>query len=272
MPWTGAVASGLALTAFVAIFALSVPFPLIILAAALIGALALPGQATDAPPLAVSPRRTLATIAFWLALWLVPLLLLHLFAPAILAEIALYFSTLAIVTFGGAYAVLAYMVQEVVQGFGWLTTAQMMDALGLAETTPGPLILVTQFVGFLAGHGDGGGGMGLLAALVTLWATFTPCFLWIFAGAPYVEWIATRPRLTGALGGITAAVVGVIANLSLWFALTLWFADGAVTPGALDLPALALTALAALLLIWRRWDLLLALPAMAAAGIALCVI
>jgi hypothetical protein len=129
------------------------------------------------------------------------------------------------VTFGGAYAVLAWMVQEVVQDFGWLTTAQMMDALGLAETTPGPLILVTEFVGFLAGAQAGGPGLGLAAALVTLWVTFAPCFLWIFAGAPYVEWIATRPRLQGALDAITAAVVGVIANLSLWFALHVVFGE-----------------------------------------------
>jgi chromate transport protein ChrA len=139
--------------------------------------------------------------------------------------VGLFFAKLAVVTFGGAYAVLAWMVQEVVQDFGWLTTAQMMDALGLAETTPGPLILVTEFVGFLAGAQAGGLGLGLAAALVTLWVTFAPCFLWIFAGAPYVEWIATRPRLQGALDAITAAVVGVIANLSLWFALHVVFGE-----------------------------------------------
>ena len=236
----GPVAYGLAVAAFLALLALGVPFPLIILVAAAIGAIAMRGAAAEAPPLAVSPARTVGTIALWLALWLVPLAALRLFGPALLADIATFFSTLAVVTFGGAYAVLAYMVQEVVQGFGWLTTEQMMDALGLAETTPGPLILVTEFVGFLASAQAGGWGMGLAAALVTLWMTFVPCFLWIFAGAPYVEWIATRPRLTGALSGITAAVVGVIANLSVWFALTLWFDAERVSFETLNLSALTL--------------------------------
>ena len=267
-----ATAYALALAAFVAIFAFAIPFPFIILAAATVGALTMRGEATEPPTIAVSPARTLGTIALWGTLWLAPLLGLWLFAPTLLAEVALFFSTLAIVTFGGAYAVLAYMVQEVVQGFGWLTTDQMMDALGLAETTPGPLILVTQFVGFMAGAQSGGWGMGLAAALVTLWVTFMPCFLWIFAGAPYVEWIATRPRLTGALNGITAAVVGVIANLSVWFALNVWFIDGVFTFAALDLRALALSALAAALLVWRKIDLLIALPLMALAGIGASMI
>lgn len=261
------ISYALALAAFLGIFAFAVPFPLIIAAAALIGALTLRGVAQQAPAIAVSPARTLRDVALWGALWLAPLLGLWLFAPALLAEIAAFFSTLAIVTFGGAYAVLAYMVQEVVQGFGWLTTDQMMDALGLAETTPGPLILVTQFVGFLAGAQAGGWCMGLVAALITLWVTFVPCFLWIFAGAPYVEWIATRPRLTGALNGITAAVVGVIANLSVWFALNVWFDAGTFTPEALVPVAVALSALAATLLLWRKWDLLAILPLMATAGI-----
>ncbi len=266
------VAYALALTAFLAIFALAIPFPFIIAAAALIGAIAMQGEAAAPVPITVSPARTLGTIALWAALWITPLAGLWLFAPTLLADIATFFSTLAIVTFGGAYAVLAYMVQEVVQGYGWLTTGQMMDALGLAETTPGPLILVTQFVGFLAGEQSGGWGMGALAALITLWVTFTPCFLWIFAGAPYVEWIATRPRLTGALQGITAAVVGVIANLSVWFALNLWFADGVPALDGLSIPALALSAIAAALLLWRKIDLLLVLPIMAVAGIAASVI
>ncbi|MEX3016220.1 chromate efflux transporter [Gymnodinialimonas hymeniacidonis] len=267
-----AMAYALAVAAFAAIFALGIPFPFLIAAAALIGAMTMQGDTSEAPTITVSATRTFGTIALWGTFWLAPLLGLWLFAPALLADIATFFSTLAIVTFGGAYAVLAYMVQEVVQGYGWLTTDQMMDALGLAETTPGPLILVTQFVGFLAGEQAGGWGMGLLAALVTLWVTFTPCFLWIFAGAPYVEWIATRPRLTGALSGITAAVVGVIANLSVWFALNVWFTGGTFTLSALDLRALALSALAAVLLVWRKWDLLIVLPIMAAAGIGISVI
>ncbi len=266
------IAYALAVAAFVAIFGFAIPFPFIILAAAGIGALAMRGEVAEAPTISVSPSRTLGTIAIWGTLWLAPLLGLWLFAPTLLADVAVFFSTLAIVTFGGAYAVLAYMVQEVVQSYGWLSTGQMMDALGLAETTPGPLILVTQFVGFLAGAQAGGWGMGLAAALVTLWVTFVPCFLWIFAGAPYVEWIATRPRLTGALSGITAAVVGVIANLSVWFALNVWFADGAFTLAALDIRALVLSALAAALLLWRKIDLLIVLPVMALAGIAILAI
>ncbi len=139
-------------------------------------------------------------------------------------------------TFGGAYAVLAYMTQEIVNTYGWVTTAELMDALGLAETTPGPLILVVEFVGFLAGHAQGGWGLALAGAAMTLWVTFVPCFLWIFAFAPYVEWIATRPRLAGALAGITAAVVGVIANLALWFALHVLFAKVQTGTGPLALP------------------------------------
>jgi chromate transporter len=236
------------------------------------------GAPTPAPrvPLAQTGR----TVAIWGAIWLLPLAVLWVVAPGgLLAEVGLFFAKLAVVTFGGAYAVLAWMVQEVVQDFGWLTTAQMMDALGLAETTPGPLILVTEFVGFLAGAQAGGLGLGLAAALVTLWVTFAPCFLWIFAGAPYVEWIATRPRLQGALDAITAAVVGVIANLSLWFALHVVFGEVTRTgvpngPGlwlptaaSVDIGAVILTALAAALVFWRRLDLLIVLPLMALAGL-----
>ncbi len=272
----GPVPLVLAVAAFIAIFAFQVPFPLIIVAAGALGAIFLRGAPAAPVAIAVSPVRTLGTVALWAAIWLLPLALLQAVAPPILADVGRFFSTLAIVTFGGAYAVLSYMVQEVVGNFGWLTTGQMMDALGLAETTPGPLILVTEFVGFMAGHQAGGWGMGALAAIVTLWVTFTPCFLWIFAGAPYVEWIATRPRLTGALQGITAAVVGVIANLSLWFALHVWFASverndlGLWLPdlATLSLPAIALSALAGALLIWRKMDLLAVLALMALAGIA----
>ena len=183
-------------------------------------------------------------------------------------------------TFGGAYAVLAYMAQDVVTGQGWITAGQMMDGLGLAETTPGPLILVTQFVGFLAGYGAGGMGLAWAAAMVTLWATFVPCFVWIFAGAPYIDWIARQPRLKGALAAITAAVVGVILNLSLWFALhvafatvtreaigplTLWVPDRAT----LDLRVLAISVLAAVMLLRLRLGLGWVLAASALAGWAL---
>ena len=140
-----------------------------------------------------------------------------------LVDVGAFFSKLAVLSFGGAYAVLAWMAQEAVEGFGWLTAGEMMDGLGLAETTPGPLILVTEFVGFLAAFREGGPLLGIAGAAVTLWVTFVPCFLWIFAGAPWLDAISARPRLRGALAGITAAVVGVIANLSLWFALHVLF-------------------------------------------------
>jgi chromate transporter len=205
----GPLALGLALGAFLALFVLQLPFPLIVIGAGLIGYLAATPSGAPTPAPRVPLAQTGRTVAIWGAIWLLPLAVLWAVAPGgLLAEVGLFFAKLAVVTFGGAYAVLAWMVQEVVQDFGWLTTAQMMDALGLAETTPGPLILVTEFVGFLAGAQAGGLGLGLAAAAVTLWVTFAPCFLWIFAGAPYVEWIATRPRLQGALDAITAAVVG----------------------------------------------------------------
>ncbi len=172
------------------------------------------------------------------------------------------------------------MTQEVVQEQGWLTTAQMMDGLGLAETTPGPLILVTEFVGFLAGYGASGLTLGLTAAALTIWVTFVPCFLWIFAGAPYVEWISTRPRLSGALRAITAAVVGVILNLSIWFAVHVFFADvGSLSfgpanlvwpdPTSLDWRAVVLAFLAGGALLWLQWGMIRVLILAALAGVAL---
>lgn len=213
--------------AFVGIFFLTIPYPLIVLMAGLYGWTTATSRAgRDTVDMThVSARKTAGTIILWLAIWLLPLLALAwLGAPDLLVQVGTFFSTLAIVTFGGAYAVLAYMAQDVVVQFGWLTAGEMVDALGLAETTPGPLILVTQFVGFLAGFKDGGLGLGVIAAIVALWVTFAPCFLWIFAGAPYIEWISNQPRLQGALRAITAAVVGVILNLSVWFALHVLFA------------------------------------------------
>jgi chromate transporter len=212
--------------AFVGIFFLSIPFPFIILAAGFAGWILGVKQASDvaSPVPNISVKQTTKTVLLWLGIWLSPLLALALLgAPDLLIDIGRFFTTLAVVTFGGAYAVLAYMAQDVVVQFGWLTAGEMIDALGLAETTPGPLILVTQFVGFLAGYKDAGIMMALAASLLTLWVTFVPCFLWIFAGAPYIEWIAEQPRLRGALQAITAAVVGVILNLSIWFALHVLF-------------------------------------------------
>jgi chromate transporter len=247
--------------AFVAIFFLAVPFPLIVLAAALVGFFRAQDRATPPlPPQTAKPGtrlgETLKTIALWLAIWIVPLAAIAaIFGPShVLAQIAWFFSKLAVVTFGGAYAVLAYMAQDVVQSYRWLGAGEMLDGLGLAETTPGPLILVTEFVGFLAAHRHGGGNpwaMGLLGALVTLWATFAPCFLWIFAGAPYIERLNAEPRLKSALAAVTAAVVGVILNLTVWFALHVLFArvsEQHVGPLKLHVPELASISAPALLL------------------------
>ena len=267
----------LAALSFIGIFFFNLPFPLIILLAALAGlALAARRPEQTTVTIHVSWPKTLGTIALWLAIWLVPLALLS----GILAQVGWFFAQLAVVTFGGAYAVLAYMAQEAVSVQGWLNAGQMLDGLGLAETTPGPLILVTEFVGYLAGHGEGGWALGLAAALVTLWATFAPCFLWIFAGAPYIEWIAAQRRLSGALSGITAAVVGVILNLSLWFGLHVLFGEvnrvdtGPLvlwqpTLGSFDWRVALIGAVSAVLLLWRHTNLLLVLAIAALSGLVL---
>ncbi len=260
--------------AFIAIFFFKVPFPVIVLAAALIGfwrgqngarSSSDAMQASPAHP-AIPIGDTLRTIAIWLAIWALPLLAIaYTFGfDHVLAKLAWFFSKLAVVTFGGAYAVLAYVAQDAVDVYGWLKPGEMLDGLGLAETTPGPLILVNEFVGYLAAYRQGGGVpvlMGILGALVVLWATFAPCFLWIFAGAPYIERIASMPRLKSALSTITAAVVGVVLNLSVWFALHVLFrsvADvdfGLVHTSVPDLTSLdwraALLALLAAVLLFR---------------------
>ncbi len=270
--------------AFVGLFLLNLPFPLIVLAAALFGFLRGAAPDPDAVDVAVERKplsHTLQTVAVWLAIWWVPLIAVWTLASeTVLPEIGLFFSKLAVVTFGGAYAVLAYMAQDVVNYYGWLTAGEMMDGLGLAETTPGPLILVTEFVGFLAAFRDGGLGMGLAGAAVTLWVTFVPCFLWIFAGAPYIDWIGAQPRLKGALAAITAAVVGVILNLSVWFALHVFFAEVSAekygpftvwTPdlATLDWRVIVLALLSAVLLLrqWPLWQMLL-IAALAGAGLS----
>ncbi|MGB7319196.1 MAG: chromate efflux transporter, partial [Planktotalea sp.] len=266
---------GLAVVSFVSIFVLALPFPAVIGVAALIGYLTTPAAA-HVPTPRVPFGQTLGTVSLWLALWWLPILVLgFVIGQDFLFQLAVFFSKLATVTFGGAYAVLAYMGQEVVQGLGWISAAEMIDGLGLAETTPGPLILVTEFVGFLAGYNAGGAGLAVLAAIVTLWATFVPCFLWIFAGAPYIEWISAQPRLNGAMSAITAAVVGVIANLSIWFALNVIFSNVTRTPfgwmpelASLDWRALVLSCVAALLLLRLHIGLLkvLAISALLALG------
>ena len=266
----------LAALSFLAIFALGLPFPLIIAAAALWGFLRSRETATDIPPPPANHTAP-ATLALWAVLWLLPLPILWLAGQTLLFDLAAFFARLAVVTFGGAYAVLAYMAQEVVQNRGWLDATQMVDALGLAETTPGPLILVTQFVGMLTGHAQGGAGLAIVAGLLTLWMTFVPCFLWIFAGAPYVESLLARPRLQSALSAITAAVVGVILNLSLWFAFHVVFTEVtevSLGPLTLDLPRLdaprwdawPLIALAALMLGGLRRGIPLTLVVCALAG------
>lgn len=270
---------GLAALAFVAIFFFKAPFPLIILVAAIAGYLLshpAPQGAEGAKAMAlpaVPLLQTARTVAVWLAVWIVPLLALAVAfgRDHVLSQLAWFFSKLAVVTFGGAYTVLAYMGQDVVDKHGWLTAGQMMDGLGLAETTPGPLILVTEFVGYLAAYKHGGGVpvvMGMLGALVAIWATFAPCFLWIFAGAPYVEWLNSQPKLKGALAGITAAVVGVILNLAVWFALHVFFSNQVHAVGygpmtitvptwaALDWKVVVLAILSGIALLQWHWNII----------------
>ncbi|RUX93237.1 chromate transporter, partial [Mesorhizobium sp. M7D.F.Ca.US.004.01.2.1] len=182
------------------------------------------------------------TVAIWLPIWLGPVLVVWWFtgSASVWTEIGRFFSLMAVVTFGGAYAVLAYVAQAAVQSFGWLAPGEMVDGLGLAETTPGPLILVLQFVGFIAAFRHAGPLDPLLAgslgALLTLWVTFTPCFFWIFLGAPYIEALRGNKALSAALGAITAAVVGVIMNLALWFALHVIFREVHATGLGMNVP------------------------------------
>ena len=221
----------IAALAFVGLFFFALPYPLVVAVAALYGFFAFRTEPIkeEISPQRFSPRQTLRTVAVWLAVWSLPFIAMAYSDHDILHDIGIFFSKLAVVTFGGAYAVLAYMSQDIVVQFGWLSAGEMMDGLGLAETTPGPLILVTEFVAFVAAYRDGGILLGVIGALIALWVTFVPCFLWIFAGAPYIEWIAAQPRLNGALSAITAAVVGVIFNLSLWFSLHVLFFEVAET-------------------------------------------
>src|ERR1035437_1581743 len=284
----------LAALAFISIFFFAVPFPLIVVAAALAGYLIarsrpdLLGLAVKAPDVTdYSGSRwrqfTIATI-IGLAIWWAPVALaaLTLGPHNILVGVGIFFSKLAVVTFGGAYAVLAYMAQQVVETNGWLTAPEMVDALGLAETTPGPLILVTQFVGFLAAFREAAPFTpliaGLLGAALTTWVTFVPAMLWIFAGAPFIEQLRGNRQLAGALAAITAAVVGVILNLSVWFALHVLFGKltemhigplrwYAFDPLALDIRAAALAAIAAVLAFGLHRSLIEVIVAMAALGV-----
>ncbi|MGF6307272.1 chromate transporter [Bradyrhizobium sp. i1.8.4] len=274
----------LAAIAFVAIFFFAVPFPLIIGAAAIVGfvgarlgrpefaaiehggknSAAIDSMLGDGVPDHIRPNasRTLRVGALWLALWLIPVfgLLVTLGSNDVFSQIAIFFSKMAMVTFGGAYAVLAYVAQQAAEYYHWVSPREMLDGLGMAETTPGPLIMVVQFVGFMAAFREASGLPPMLAAalggLLATWVTFTPCFLWIFVGAPYIEALRGNKALAGALSAITAAVVGVILNLSIWFALHTLFRQtfpvhgfglsfDAPVPASIDWPALALSIAAA---------------------------
>ncbi len=235
---------------------------------------------------APSPARLLRTLAIWLPLWLVPVALLvtALGGANVFSQIATFFSKMAMVTFGGAYAALAYVAQQAVERFHWLNAREMLDGLGMAETTPGPLIMVLQFVGFLAAFRDPGALPPLLAGalggLLATWVTFAPCFLWIFAGAPYIERLRDNRALSGALSAITAAVVGVILNLTIWFAIHAIFRATVPVRGnglsfeapvlaSLDPWALALAIGAALALFRVRLGMATTLAISASAGVTL---
>ena len=300
----------LAAAAFVAIFFFHVAFPVIILAAGLIGffggraglaAFAAGGghgseKSTalvdsllgDELPLHARPSvaSSLRVAAVWLLLWLIPVALLFLLLGhgSVFTQIAVFFSKMAMVTFGGAYAVLAYVAQQAVENYHWLKPHEMLDGLGMAETTPGPLIMVLQFVGFMAAFRDPGTLppmiAGTLGGLLATWVTFTPCFLWIFLGAPFIETMRGNKALAGALSAITAAVVGVILNLAIWFAVhTVFRATFPVQRFGLsfDAPvltsvdpwALALSVAAAVAIFRFNAGMLQTLAACAAAGVAL---
>lgn len=281
---------GLAALAFVAIFFLKVPFPLIVLGAGLIGFVGGkvwkkkflvvgghgPTGALDKSVLddeTESPEHTRPSLArafkitvICLALWLLPTLAVGLWQgwDSVLFKEGVFFSKAAVVTFGGAYAVLPYVAQQAVDHYGWLQPGQMMDGLGLAETTPGPLIMVTQFVGFMGAWTQHGGMDRILAAtlgaLITTWATFTPCFLWIFLGGPHIEQLRGNERLTTTLSAVTAAIVGVVMNLAVWFGIhVLWPANR-----SFDFVALAIGIVAFVGLMRWKWSVI---PVVLGAGV-----
>jgi len=286
--------------AFFAIAVFHAPFPLIVLGAGLAGYLrarfgfgsfAAPrsrAAAPAAPPPIIdaglltqaqpSASRAIKLLALWLPLWFAPVLACAwwLGAASTYTQLGVFFSKMAVVTFGGAYAVLTYVAQQAVERFAWVTPAQMLDGLGLAESTPGPLIMVVQFVGFLAAYQVAAGDhpllSGVLGALLTVWVTFVPCFLWIFLGAPYIEALRGNAALASALAAITAAVVGVIANLALWFATHVLFArlgqHGMPDLSSLRLVPALLTGVAMTLLFVLKWNLARTLTVCAALGAA----
>ena len=301
----------LAAIAFVGIFFFNVPFPIIVFSAAIIGFVAglmglaefeaNAGHAADKGKPAVvddmlgegipehtrpTVARALAVSAIWLALWLIPViaLLVTLGRGNVFSEIAVFFSKMAVVTFGGAYAVLAYVAQQAVENYSWLKPGEMLDGLGMAETTPGPLIMVLQFVGFMAAYRDPGSlapmMAGTLGGLLATWVTFIPCFLWIFLGAPFVETLRGNKALNAALSAITAAVVGVVLNLAIWFAIHSVFRETVPVhafPLSFDAPrlasvdwlALALTIAAAVAIFRFKIGMIATLAACCGTGIAL---
>ncbi|MGE0046057.1 MAG: chromate efflux transporter [Hyphomonadaceae bacterium] len=277
--WAIAVAS------FGALFFAQAPFPLVVSAGGAAGLLFVraPHDEETAPIETPSTARAFASAAIWGAAWLAPLgLSFALLGPThVLTEVGRLFSTLALVTFGGAYATLAYLQQQAVDVHAWLTPAQMIDGLGLAETTPGPLVLVNQFVGFIAGWQAEGLLLAIAAAAMASWCTFAPSFVWIFAGAPYAERLRASALAQAALAGITAAVLGVIANLSIWFAAHVLFANvtrAPIGPGlstlwpawaTLDPYAFALAAIAAFALFRLKIGVVWLVLGSAAAGVAL---
>ena len=284
----------LAALAFIGIFFLALPFPLILFGAAATGFIVakssphlLALKSVDAEshaPTGGWRRASIATGVGMVAWWAPVLIVFALLGPGhVLSSVGLFFSKLAVVTFGGAYAVLAYMAQAAVETHGWMTPEQMVDGLGLAETTPGPLILVTQFVGFLAAYGNPAPftplAAGLIAAALTTWVTFVPSMMWIFVGAPYIEQLRSDRRLAGALAAITAAVVGVILNLSVWFALHVlfghvqearvgWLRWYSFDPLALDPKVAVLAAIAAVLAFVMHRGLIELIVVMAVLGVA----
>jgi chromate transporter len=284
-----------AVIAFLALFLFNLPFPLVVLGAGAIGIVVATQRpdwlalktTSSAKSLTSNPwAASVKAVVVWSVIWAAPLTLVFmtLGRDHVLWDIGMFFSQLAIVTFGGAYAVLAYMAQEAVQGFGWLSAGEMADGLGLAETTPGPLIMVTQFVGYLAAFRAPEPFTplvaGILGAALTTWVTFAPCFLWIFAFAPWIERMENAKWLKGGLATLTAAVVGVIANLSVWFALHVLFAKvGERQYGPLRLywpdaasfswQAAVLTTLSAGLIFRFKWNVIKTLAAAGIGGLLL---
>jgi chromate transporter len=308
---------GLAAAAFAGIFFLNIPFPIIVFGAALIGFIGGiagvaafqggggghgPGKSKSGEAVVDSllgeqlpdharptALRSLTVSAVWLALWVVPVaaVLWALGSGNVFSQIAIFFSKMAMVTFGGAYAVLAYVAQQAVEQYGWLRPGEMLDGLGMAETTPGPLIMVLQFVGFMAAFRDPGGLSpmlaGTLGGLLATWVTFTPCFLWIFLGAPFIEKLRGNKALSAALSAITAAVVGVVLNLAIWFAIHTVFRQtiavrafplsfDAPNLASVDLWALVLSVAAALAIFRFKVGMIATLAACCLAGIGLYLV